>query len=120
MPMVLAWSGLFMFHHESFDRERRSRADEYPLPEARCEDFLHVRGRGVVGDARHRLARALREGQAQNLRAALRVVAEHFVEVAEAEQKQRVWRQRAAHLHVLLHHGGQPALAGLVAFGHLR
>jgi hypothetical protein len=57
MPMVLVWSGLFMFHHESFERKRRSRIEECPLPEVRracvsqgrlCQRLCQVVGEPAV------------------------------------------------------------------------
>ena len=43
MPIVLIWSGLFMFHHESADGRRRPTTEESPLLEARRACFLQGR-----------------------------------------------------------------------------
>lgn len=54
MPVVLNWSGLFMFHHEFADEKKRPTTEESLLPEAHCTCFsqgrLYRRLCQVVGE----------------------------------------------------------------------
>jgi len=54
MPIVLIWSGLFMFHHEFADGKMRPTTEESSLPEARCvclsQGRLYHRLCQVVGE----------------------------------------------------------------------
>ena len=54
MPVVLNWSGLFMFHHEFADEKKGPTTEEFLLPEARCtclsQGRLYHRLCQVVGE----------------------------------------------------------------------
>ena len=67
---------------------------------------------GMEGDAAHRDDAALGERDVEQLRAALRVLEEHLVEIAEAEQQQRIFRQLAFDAAILRHHGRELGFAG--------
>jgi hypothetical protein len=60
---------------------------------------------GVKRNAAHRHHAALRQRHVEQLRADLRVLEKHFVEVTEPEQQQRVLRQFAFDPAILRHHG---------------
>ena len=66
-----------------------------------------VRVRRVMRQAAHRNAIARGEGEIDQLRASLRVLEEHFVEVAEAEEQERVLGQFAFDAAILGHHGSE-------------
>ncbi len=71
------------------------------------EELGDVVIRGVVGYARHGRFAALGEGESAEFRHDGGVVEEHLVEVAEAEEQDRVAGESAFHLEVLLHHRGE-------------
>ena len=68
------------------------------------EDFADVVVGGVERDARHRVAVAPGEGDAEEFGADLGVLEKQLVEIAEAEEEQGVGREAAFHLKVLLQH----------------
>ena len=83
---------------------------------AGADEFREVGVDGVVGDAAHRLAVALGERRAEDGRGQDRVVAEHLVEVAEAEHDDRARRHLAPDGEILAHHRGEFALHAPVPF----
>ena len=62
--------------------------------------------------AAHRHAVARGEREVQQLRAALRVLKEHFVKIAEPEQQQRVLGQFTFDAAILRHHRRQLGFGG--------
>lgn len=79
-------------------------ADGYFFPG--LESFADVLFSGMVGDACHEVAAALCESDAEDLGSDFRILVEHLVEVAQSKEQQRVGRELAPNLEVLLHHGG--------------
>ena len=71
----------------------------------RLENPRDVAVRRVMRDAAHRHHAALGQGDVQQLRASLRVLEEHLVEIAEAKQQQRIPGQFAFDAAILRHHG---------------
>ena len=67
---------------------------------------------GVKRQAAHRDAAALGQGEVEQLRAGLRVLEEHLVEIAEPEQQQRVLGQFALDAAILRHHRRELGVGG--------
>ena len=70
---------------------------------------------GVKRQAAHRDAVARGEGEVEQLRAGLRVLEEHLVEIAEPEEQQRVLGQFAFDAAILRHHGSELRFGGHAA-----
>jgi len=69
------------------------------------DEFFDVALHRVVGHAAHRSRAAPGERDIQNAGGFLRVVAKHFVEIAQPEEQERVGRQLLPHGKILPHHG---------------
>jgi len=67
----------------------------------------------VMRQTAHRDAVAGGEREVQQLRAGLRVLEKHLIEIAEAEEQQRVLRQFAFDAAILRHHGSELRFGGL-------
>ena len=80
-------------------------ANGYFFP--RGEDLAHIGVDRVVGDAGHRSFLPLGEREPEQARGDDGVIEKHLIEIAEAEQQQRVARQAALDRKVLLHHWGE-------------
>ena len=69
------------------------------------DELREIAVEGVVGNAAHRLVPAMRQRRAEDWRGDNRVLAEHLVEVAEAEHENRAGRQLALDRAILSLHG---------------
>ena len=76
------------------------------------EQLLDIVVDGVVGEAGHRLAVAVGQGEADQPGGDLRVLEEQLVEISQAKEEERSRRQPALHFEVLLHHRSEGC------FGH--
>ena len=69
----------------------------------------------MVRQSAHRHAIARGEREVQQLRAALRILKKHLIEIAEAEEQQRILRQFAFDAAILRHHGRELGFGGHAA-----
>lgn len=70
-----------------------------------AQEFVDVRISGVVGDAGHGDSVALSEGEAEEGGSELSVIEEELIEITQAKEKERVFREVFADAGILLHHG---------------
>ena len=108
----------------------RDDASQLPLNElARCgrfhlvadgnldplvEQLLNIVIRCMKGDARHRHAVPMGEGDAKQFGAPFGILEKDFIEIAQTKQQQRIIRELGTNFVPLLHHRGE------FLFGHLR
>ena len=66
----------------------------------------------MIRHAAHRIARAGGQCDFENGTCNLRIVEEHFIEIAHPEQQDRIFRRFLFHLEILLHHGCEIFIIG--------
>ena len=77
----------------------------YHIQEAGANQALEIARSRVVGDAAHRGVVALGQSDIEDVRRRLGIIEEHFIEVAQPKEEDRVLRKLTPYRAILRHHG---------------